>query len=68
MEYLTFQWPDYLVFASILAVSAGIGFYYACSGGKQKTTREYLLADKSMHWFPVACSLVARYDTATVFS
>lgn len=56
-----FLWPDYLVFGIVLAVSAVIGFYYACTGGRQKTTREYLLADKNMHWFPVAASLFARY-------
>lgn len=60
MDSLTFEWPDYLVFAIVLGMSAAIGFYYACSGGKQQTTKEYLLADKNMHWFPVASSLLAR--------
>ena len=56
-----FQWPDYVVLFLILAFSAAIGVYYACTGGKQKSTKEYLLADGNMHWFPVACSLLARY-------
>ena len=55
-----FGWADYLVLAIVLLASAGVGFYYACTGGKQKTTREYLLADRSMHWLPVAASLVSR--------
>jgi len=61
MEQLYFRWPDYLVLCIILALSAVIGFYYAFTGNKQSTTKEYLLAGKKMHWFPVACSLVARY-------
>ena len=56
-----FQWPDYVVLFLMLAFSAAIGVYYACTGGKQKSTKEYLLADGNMHWFPVACSLLARY-------
>ena len=60
IEPLYFQWPDYVVLAIILIMSAGIGFYYAFTGGRQKTTKEYLFADKNMSWFPVACSLLAR--------
>ena len=61
MEQVFFQWQDYLILAIVLAISAAIGFYYACTGGRQKTTREYLFADNDMHWLPVSCSLVARY-------
>jgi len=60
MEATLFTWPDYLVFSLILAVSVAIGFYYACAGDRQRTTQEYLIANRSMHWFPVACSLLAR--------
>lgn len=37
---------DYTVFAGMLSVSAVIGFYYACSGGKQSTTSEFLLGNR----------------------
>jgi len=57
----TFTWPDYLVFGLALLASVAIGIYYACSGGKQKTTKEYLLADRHMNWFPIAASMLARY-------
>ena len=60
MEETYFQWPDYLIVAIVLTLSAAIGFYYACTGDKQRTTKEYLLADGNMHWFPVGCSLLAR--------
>ena len=61
MAVLYFQWQDYLVLGVMLSLSAAIGFYYACTGDKQRTIKEYLLADKNMHWFPVSCSLTARY-------
>ena len=61
VESIGFSWPDYVVFGLMLGMSAAIGFYYACTGGKQKTTDEYLMADRNMHWFPVAASLLARY-------
>jgi len=57
----TFTGWDYFVFAIILAISAAIGLYYACSGGKQKTTAEFLLANKSMSALPVSLSLFASY-------
>lgn len=56
-----FTWADYLVVGIIIGLSAVVGFYYAFTGGKQKTTKEYLFADKQMHWFPVAASLISRY-------
>lgn len=37
---------DYTVFAGMLSVSAIIGLYYACSGGKQSTTSEFLLGNR----------------------
>jgi len=56
----TFGWIDYLVFAAMLCVSAGIGLYYGCTGSKQSTTSEFLLGGKKMGIFPVGMSLAAR--------
>ncbi|KAF6027668.1 hypothetical protein EB796_014024 [Bugula neritina] len=61
-----FKWPDYLVFSLSLVLSAAIGFYYACTGGKQKTTKEYLLADRNMHWLPVAISLAVSFTSSGI--
>ena len=60
----TFTVWDYLVFSITLAISAAIGIYYACTGGKQKTTAEYLLADRRMPAFPVALSIFATFIAA----
>eukprot|EP00058_Branchiostoma_floridae_P006969 XP_002592457.1 hypothetical protein BRAFLDRAFT_68943 [Branchiostoma floridae] len=55
---------DYVVFAVMLCISAGIGLYYACTGGKQRTQKEFLMADKSMSIVPVTMSLLASFISA----
>ena len=60
-----FTTADYIVFAAMLLVSAGIGVWYGCGpGGKQTSTKEYLLADRSMRVIPVAISLLVSYLSA----
>ncbi len=55
---------DYVVFSCMLAISVGIGIYHAFAGGKQKTTKEFLLADRNMSPIPVAMSLLASFISA----
>jgi Na+/pantothenate symporter len=45
-------------------MKASIGIYYNLSGGRQRTTNEYLLADKKMSVFPVSFSLMASFMSA----
>ncbi len=52
---------DYVVFSLVLALSAAIGIFYGCTGGKQKTTQEFLMADRQMTVLPVALSLLASF-------
>lgn len=63
-EVPKFQVWDYVVFSCLLAISAGIGVYHACAGGKQSTTKEFLLADKKMNVAPVAMSMLASFMSA----
>ena len=39
---------DYVVFSLVLAVSAGIGIFYGCIKSRQKTTHEFLMAERQM--------------------
>ncbi|XP_061598930.1 solute carrier family 5 member 6 isoform X2 [Cololabis saira] len=55
---------DYVIFALLLAASAGIGLYHAVSGGRQRTTQEFLMADRSMRCLPVSLSLIASFQSA----
>ncbi|XP_067325213.1 sodium-dependent multivitamin transporter [Anolis sagrei] len=60
----TFGVADYAIFVLLLVLSAGIGLYHALSGGKQSTVQEFLLADRSMGFLPVALSLLATFQSA----
>ncbi|KAM9341122.1 sodium-dependent multivitamin transporter-like [Symphorus nematophorus] len=55
---------DYVIFAVLLAASMGIGLYHALSGGRQRTTQEFLMADRSMSCLPVSLSLIASFQSA----
>ena len=41
-----FKWQDYTVIAVSLGITLVIGFFFALTGGRQKTAKEYFLADK----------------------
>ncbi|XP_015276773.1 PREDICTED: sodium-coupled monocarboxylate transporter 1-like [Gekko japonicus] len=55
---------DYVVFAAMLLISAGIGLYYAFAGGVQKSSREFLMGGRRMSALPVALSLTASFMSA----
>uniref|UniRef100_A0A8C5QTG0 Sodium-dependent multivitamin transporter n=1 Tax=Leptobrachium leishanense TaxID=445787 RepID=A0A8C5QTG0_9ANUR len=61
---MRFSVVDYVIFALLLVLSSAIGLYYALSGGKQRTMQEFLLANRSMGFFPVALSLLATFQSA----
>lgn len=55
---------DFVIFALLLLASMAIGLYYALFGGRQKTTQEFLLADRSMSCLPLSLSLMASFQSA----
>uniref|UniRef100_A0A8B9H5R0 Sodium-dependent multivitamin transporter n=1 Tax=Astyanax mexicanus TaxID=7994 RepID=A0A8B9H5R0_ASTMX len=55
---------DFVLFALLLVASMAIGLYYALSGGRQRTTQEFLLADRSMKCLPLSLSLMATFQSA----
>ena len=57
-EQSSFGSWDYVVFTLMLAVSAAIGIFYGCWGSKQQTTKEFLMANRSLSIVPVAVSLL----------
>ena len=59
-----FSTVDYVIFAVLLVASTGIGLFHAFSGGRQRTTQEFLLADRSMGCLPVSLSLLATFQSA----
>ena len=59
-----FSVVDYVVFSIMLLISALIGIWHAFMGGKQKTTAEYLLANRTMSYFPVSISILVSFLSA----
>ncbi|XP_046559452.1 sodium-coupled monocarboxylate transporter 1-like isoform X1 [Haliotis rubra] len=63
-EERVFGVVDYVVFALMLLVSAGIGVFYACWGNRQKTTGEFLMGGRDMKTVPVAISILVSFMSA----
>ncbi|XP_068615722.1 sodium-dependent multivitamin transporter-like [Brachionichthys hirsutus] len=59
-----FTTADYVIFALLLVASTGIGLFHAFTGGRQRTTQEFLMADRSMSCLPVSLSLLATFQSA----
>ena len=62
----TLQWPDYVIFASFLVISLCIGFYHSMTGGRQRTTQEFLMANRKLGVLPTAISLFVSFQSAIV--
>ena len=60
-----FHVADYIVFGGMLLISITIGIYHACAGGKQKSTKEFFMANQSMRSLPVALSVLASFFSAS---
>jgi len=63
-DQFTFQTTDYIVFAFMLSISAGIGVYFGFFDKSADTTEEYLMGGKRMKTLPIAISLVASQLSA----
>lgn len=61
-----FSIVDWVIFAVLILFSGVVGIYYACTGGKQKTTDEFLMADRKMPILPVAASILVSFQTAVL--
>lgn len=59
-----FSTVDYVIFAAVLGISAGIGAYFAWKDRQKKDIDDFLLAGRNMSPFPVALSLLASFMSA----
>ncbi|XP_046352867.2 sodium-coupled monocarboxylate transporter 1-like [Haliotis rufescens] len=60
----TFTIPDYVLFSLTLAVSAGIGLFYAIKDRNNVNSKEYLSGGKDMSVLPVSISLLVTFLSA----
>jgi Na+/proline symporter len=58
------DWPDYVILAAFLVISLGIGFYHSVTGGRQKTTQEFIMANRQLGVLPTAMSLFVSFQSA----
>ena len=58
-----FHWVDYILFVAMLIGSLGIGVYAARTGGKQKTTREFLIGNRELTLLPMFVSFLMSYTS-----
>ncbi|XP_067406620.1 sodium-dependent multivitamin transporter isoform X2 [Emydura macquarii macquarii] len=61
---MAFTVADYTIFVLLLVLSSAIGLFHALRGGRQGTMQEFLLANRSMSFLPVALSLLATFQSA----
>lgn len=59
-----FSLLDYVLFGLTLAISSGIGVFYAIWDRNKKSTNNFLLAGGNMSVFPVAMSLLVSFMSA----
>ena len=52
---------DYIIFGLTLLLSIVIGIFFACKQKKSASTAEYLVANRSVSWFPIFISLVVSF-------
>ena len=60
----TFHWADYLVFALMLIICAGIGVAFGWIDRKKKSTKNFLLGGGDLSIFPVGISIIASFTSA----
>jgi len=60
----TLEWPDYVVLAVFLAISLGIGVYHSLTGGRQRTTEEFIMANRRLSIIPTTLSLFVSFQSA----
>ncbi|XP_064616324.1 sodium-dependent multivitamin transporter-like isoform X2 [Liolophura sinensis] len=60
----TFHAIDYILFGLILAISAGVGVFYAIKDRNNADTEEVFLGGRKMSVIPVTLSLLASFQSA----
>jgi len=58
------EWPDYMILGLFLSISLGIGIYHSLTGGRQRTTLEFIMANRRLRVLPTTISLVVSFQSA----
>jgi len=55
-----------VVLAVFLVISVGIGFYHSLTGGRQRTTEEFIMANRRLDILPTTLSLFVSFQSAII--
>ncbi|OWF48977.1 sodium-coupled monocarboxylate transporter 1 [Mizuhopecten yessoensis] len=55
---------DWVAFAAMLGISAGIGIFYALRGRREASTAEFLMGGRNMQLLPIAISILVSFMSA----
>ncbi|XP_069102394.1 sodium-coupled monocarboxylate transporter 1-like isoform X2 [Argopecten irradians] len=55
---------DWVAFAAMLAISTGIGVFYAIKGRRGASTKDYLMGGRNMLLLPIAVSILVSFMSA----
>src|SRR6218665_835824 len=58
------KWPDYLILVGFLVISLAIGIYHSLAGGRQRTTSEFIMANRRLKVIPTALSMIVSYQSS----
>ena len=58
------HWADYLILVVFLVISLAIGIYHSLTGGRQKTTAEFIMGNRRLKVIPTAISLLVSIVSA----
>ena len=59
-----FHWADYVIFVAFMCISFAIGIYHSLTGGRQRTTSEFIMANRKLKVFPTVLSMVMSFLSA----
>ena len=60
----TFHWADYVIFVGFLSISLAIGVFHALTGGRQRTTGEFIMANRKLKVIPTVLSMTMSHLSA----
>ncbi|CBY13367.1 unnamed protein product [Oikopleura dioica] len=58
LTFYNFTVADYIIFSFMLCLSAGVGVFFAYRARNSETVEDYLLAGRTMHFFPTSLSIM----------
>ena len=58
------HWLDVMILGIFLLISIGIGIYHALTGGRQRTTAEFIMANRKLQVIPTVISMMVSFQSA----